>query len=175
VNSPEDAATFQKTFAFHKYGIASIGIDHTAKDAGRGALGSQHKRAGLDGAEYLFESVTHGGRGGMSVARVRVTKDRHGFVRSWAENTVGKLVVAPDGVTLEPPKLSDLVNPKSDAQDRVREFLRENPGASGRQVIDGTGMKSERAREALSGLEVLGEAHNIGTPTRGSWKLTDES
>jgi AAA domain len=175
INKATDAATFQKTFAFHKYGIASIAIDHTAKDAGRGALGSQHKRAGLDGAEYLFESVTHGGRGGTSVAKVRVTKDRHGFVRAWAENTVGKLVVAPDGVTLEPPKLSDLVNPKSDAQDRVREFLGENPGSSGRKVQQGTRLKRERVSEALSGLELLGEARNTGTLSQGSWELTDGS
>jgi hypothetical protein len=175
INKATDAATFQKTFGFHKYGIASIAIDHTAKDAGRGALGSQHKRAGLDGAEFLFEPVTRGGRGGMSVAKVRVTKDRHGFIREWASDTVGKLIVAPDGVTIEPPKLSDLINSRSDAQDRVREFLRENPGSSGRAVVKGTGIKSERVGEALSGLELLGEARNTGTPSRGSWELTDES
>jgi hypothetical protein len=175
INKATDAATFQKTFAFHKYGIASIAIDHTAKDAGRGALGSQHKRAGLDGAEYLFEPVTRGGRGGMSVAKVRVTKDRHGFIREWASDTVGKLIVGPDGASLTPPQMSDLINPQSDAQDRVREFLSENPGSSGRAIVKGTGIKSERVGEALSGLELLGEARNTGTPSRGSWELADGS
>jgi hypothetical protein len=175
INKATDAALFQKTFAFHKGGTASIAIDHTAKDAGRGSLGSQHKRAGLDGAEYLFEPVTRGGRGGMSVAKVRVTKDRHGFIRQWASDTVGKLIVAPDGVTLAPPQLSDLINPQSDAQDRVREFLSENPGSSGRKVQQGTRLKRERVSEALSGLELLGEARNTGTPSQGSWELTDVS
>ena len=46
INSAEDAARFQHAFRIE--GPASIAIDHTAKEAGRGILGSQHKRAGLD-------------------------------------------------------------------------------------------------------------------------------
>lgn len=101
INKATDAATFQKTFAFHKYGIASIAIDHTAKDAGRGALGSQHKRAGLDGAEYLFESVTHGGRGGTSVAKVRVTKDAPtcGWLPGGVNTSSARFALAPRRVS----------------------------------------------------------------------------
>src|SRR6266545_1030187 len=65
INKATDAAAFHKLFAFARAGVASIAIDHTSKDAGRGVLGSQHKRAGLDGAEYEFKYRTRGGRGGL--------------------------------------------------------------------------------------------------------------
>jgi hypothetical protein len=179
INKAEDAAKFQRTFAFHRSGVASISIDHTAKDAGRGQLGSQHKRAGLDGAEYRFDSLVAAGRGRYGMARVSVTKDRHGYVREWANDEVGKLVVddAPDTrgaercVYLEAPKLSDLINPKDDAMDRVLEFLRANPGKSKRQIRDGVPLQGTRVDSAVDALAALGKIANHGSPSKGAWHL----
>jgi len=41
-------------------------------------------------------------------------------------------------------------------------------------VRRGTGLKTKRVSETLSGLEVLGEAHNVGTESRGSWELVGD-
>jgi hypothetical protein len=176
INSQTDAAEFQASFAFHRGGVASISIDHTPKDAGRGVIGAQHKRAGLDGAEYEFKPLVRAGRGGQSEAKVSVTKDRHGYVREWAGSgggLVGTLKVGvPDGkdrVVLATPRLQDLMDPHSDAQDRALEYIRENPGASTRSVRDGAGLGDDSARDAVSALEMLAKVENRGTKARHSW------
>jgi hypothetical protein len=173
-NKATDAAQFQRTFGFRGL-CASIAIDHTAKDAGRGVFGSQHKRAGLDGAEYEFKPVIRRGRGGESIAKVTVTKDRHGHVREWVrgDGYVGSLHVGkpdgPDRVVLEPPTLKELIDPKSDAQDRALEYIRANPGSSKRQVRDGAGLGDEQTSEALSGLAMLGKIENRGSKSQHKW------
>jgi hypothetical protein len=170
INKATDATKFQKTFGFRGL-CASIAIDHTAKDAGRGSIGSQHKRAGLDGAEYLFESLVRGGRGGESISRVRVTKDRHGFVREFAGDVVGSLRVFIDGVNLEAPKIADLVNPKDDAIDAVFAFLTANPGSSFRAIREGVHLRTDRVQDAVSALQVKGLIVNTGSSSRGRWSV----
>jgi hypothetical protein len=176
INKAEDAARFQGAFAFHRGGVASIAIDHTSKDASRGQLGSQHKRAGLDGAEYEFKPLIRRGRGGESVAAVKVTKDRHGHIREWAaHDVIGNLHVGvPDGrdrVVLETLKLQDMHDPKSDAQDRALEYVRANPGASTRKVREGTALGVEQTSGALHALEYLGQVRNVGSASRHSWEV----
>ena len=100
---------------------------------------------------------------------MRVTKDRHGFVREWANDIVGKLTVAPDGVSLMPPGLKDMLDPESDAMDRVLEFLGENPGASTKAVADGTNLQKARAQEALHNLEFTGRARDDGSDSHHKW------
>jgi hypothetical protein len=173
INKATDAAAFHKTFAFARAGVASIAIDHTSKDAGRGVLGSQHKRAGLDGAEYEFRSRVRGGRGGQSMAEVWVTKDRHGYVREWTKGMVGKLEIAPDGVSLQVPPLSDLIDPRDDAMGRVLEYLRENPGSSKRVIRDETSLKTARVADALSALETQGKVRDEGSASRGAWVVVE--
>jgi hypothetical protein len=174
INKATDAARFQRTFGFRGL-CASIAIDHTSKDAGRGVLGSQHKRAGLDGAEYEFKAVVRAGRGGESIANVRVTKDRHGYVREWAPGTggIGKLHVGvPDGperVVLMAPSFKDLMDPKSDAQDRALEAIRANPGCSKRKVREAAGLGDEQARDALSALSMLDKIENRGSDRAHRW------
>lgn len=176
INKAEDAARFQKMFSFRGTNVASIAIDHTPKEAGRGALGSQHKRAGLDGAEYLFEPRVRGGRGGTSLSRVSVTKDRHGFVRAWASGgVVGHLEVAPDGVSLKPMPITELLDPRDDALERVMTFLRENPGSSRRVITESTHLGNDRVGDTLSALEVLGRARNDGSRSRGSWVVVEDA
>jgi hypothetical protein len=178
INRAEDAAKYQATFAFHRGGVASIAIDHTSKDAGRGQLGSQHKRAGLDGAEYEFKLNVAAGRGRRGFGAVSVTKDRHGYVREWAKSDIGYLVVdtSPDAalarrcVSLEAAKLSDLVNPESDVMERVCAYLQEHPDGSSRNGIAGAlGVHKSTVGEALVNLQMLGRAVNRGTTSRTSW------
>ena len=179
INRAEDAAKFQSTFAFHRGGVASIAIDHTSKDAGRGQLGSQHKRAGLDGAEYRFEPMVSAGRGRRGMARLHVTKDRHGFIREWATDEVGKIIVdsSPDTVAsgkcvyLEAPKLSDLVDPKDDAMDRVLDWVRVNPGQTKNAIRHGVPIQGVRVDNAIDALAAQGKIANHGGPGKGAWHL----
>jgi hypothetical protein len=181
VNKATDAAMFQRTFGFRGL-CASISIDHTAKDAGRGSLGSQHKRAGIDGAEYQFESMIAGGRGRESVSRVSVTKDRHGYVREWAQGNpgvVGSLHVGvPDGperVLIQAPTFAELVDPKTDAQDRALAFIRENPGSSKTQIKQGAGLGDQQTAKALSALEMLHKIQNRGTGSKHRWEVSPDA
>lgn len=68
-------------------GAAVVMIDHVVKSnngAGRFAIGSQHKMAGLTGAAYLVEPITPIAPGRAGTLTVKVTKDRPGFVRAHA-------------------------------------------------------------------------------------------
>ena len=68
-------------------GGAVLLIDHVTKDKehrGRFAIGGQHKLAGVTGAAYSLDVVKPFGRGLHGVARVTVTKDKHGQVRAVA-------------------------------------------------------------------------------------------
>ncbi|HEY3214481.1 MAG TPA: hypothetical protein VGL16_14900 [Actinomycetota bacterium] len=175
INKAEDAARFQRTFAVE--GPATVSIDHTAKEAGRGVLGSQHKRAGLDGAEYEFRSRVRGGRGGESKAEVFVTKDRHGWVREWSPSNgfVGNLWVRPDGVALEAGGFKDMLDPRDDRRDAVVEFVRANPGASRRDVADGAGIGNTETGDALKDATAAGLIENRGSTTRHAWYAVAES
>jgi hypothetical protein len=183
INDATDAANFHRTFAFHRRGeVASIAIDHTAKDAGRGVLGSQHKRAGLDGAEFEFTAVQHGGRGKEGVSKVRVTKDRHGYVREFAAGSganpvVATLHVGPDTVTLRAPTMGDYLGEDKleETKRGVRSYLKDNPGSSKNQLEKNVRGGVQLIRDALEALITTGEVENAGTDKRGSWSLKDSS
>ncbi|MEJ7763870.1 MAG: AAA family ATPase [Acidimicrobiales bacterium] len=97
-------------------GAAVVVIDHVVKDRearGRFATGSQHKLAGVDGAQYLVDIRKRWAPGRSGVARITVTKDRPGQVRAGLADlsTVGDMVVTswPDGgvsIEIRPPLAS---------------------------------------------------------------------
>jgi hypothetical protein len=68
-----------------RQGCAVVMIDHLVKDKknqDRYARGGAHKLAGISGAAYKLEKVKDFGRGHAGMARVVVTKDRHGRIRA---------------------------------------------------------------------------------------------
>lgn len=97
-------------------GAAVVVIDHVVKDReqrGRYATGSQHKLAGVDGAQYLVDARKRWAPGRSGMARITVTKDRPGRVRAGLDDlsTVGDMVVTswPDGaveIEIRPPLVS---------------------------------------------------------------------
>lgn len=98
INQATDIARYHSMLLRRWSGkITTIEIDHVAKgdfsgggsSVSRGAIGSQHKRAGIDGAAYLFTPVAKGGVGGISSSRVQLIKDREGMVRKDAFNKEG--------------------------------------------------------------------------------------
>jgi hypothetical protein len=137
INSATDTAKYQKKLLKRFPGeLTAIEIDHTGKDGGgRGAIGSQHKRAGIDGATYFFRRAKKvGGRGGVSEATLSVRKDREGMVRPQAlpndqiallrlDSTSGVLVVSllPPGETDRP------ATSRIDQILRIARWVRESP------------------------------------------------
>lgn len=89
INDAADVARYHKVLLRRWSGeIATLEVDHVAKgdftgDTNfiRSALGSQHKRAGIDGASYLFIPVKKSGQGGRSESMVKLLKDREGGSR----------------------------------------------------------------------------------------------
>lgn len=99
INDAGDVARYHKILLRRWSGeIATLEVDHVAKgdftgDSNfvRSALGSQHKRAGIDGASFLFTPLKKGGQGGVSTSLVKLVKDREGGVRNQCLNTEGDL------------------------------------------------------------------------------------
>jgi hypothetical protein len=167
-------------------------LDHVTKDAqgrGRYAIGAQHKLASIDGAAYSLEVVRPFGRGLTGVARIDVTKDRPGFVRSFAVggSHVAELhVVSDDGggevlIDVRPPE-PVVIDGMSPAARRVLQALRAGgPSQSTAQIQDRTAndgqglpLKRRTVQAALADLETGGAA--VGTPSvNGSQRYWSEA
>jgi AAA domain len=85
-NDNQDVATFIHLLPqpLAKMGAAVVLIDHVTKDRngrGRGPIGAQHKLAGIDGAAYAVEMIRPFGRGMSGLSRLKVEKDRPGYIR----------------------------------------------------------------------------------------------
>jgi hypothetical protein len=81
-----DVATFLALLArpMAAAGAAVLLLDHVSRDRearGRGAIGAQHKLAGVD-VSYMLDIVRPFGRGLEGLSRLTVTKDRPGFIRA---------------------------------------------------------------------------------------------
>lgn len=87
----DEISTFLRKFPralARRTGAAVVLIDHVVKstaERGRWALGGQAKMAGLDGAAYSVDVVEPLGRGLKGMLRIRVAKDKPGFVRGVAQ------------------------------------------------------------------------------------------
>lgn len=110
IKENDDAAGFDGLIGkpLTRAGVAVVYIDHVTKSKdsrGRYALGAQHKLAAISGAFYTFEVLSEMAPGKRGEAKIRLSKDKPGGIRSVVEKgSVGTLVV--DGtnglsVTLE--------------------------------------------------------------------------
>lgn len=88
-----------KWLAKHETAPCVINIDHVPKNPdgrGKGAIGGQHKRAGIDGSILTFTVSTEPlARGRDGRARITIDKDRPGFLRSEQKDRghIGDLVI----------------------------------------------------------------------------------
>ena len=101
-NVGTDVISFYQALPRHisREGICVVIIDHVVKDKdtqGRYARGSGAKLAGIDGAAFKLEVVKPFGRGLAGLARITVTKDRHGWIRRVAAG--GTLVAEFHGIS----------------------------------------------------------------------------
>ncbi|MEP6871008.1 MAG: AAA family ATPase [Anaerolineaceae bacterium] len=90
VNDPTDVARYHALLLRRWPGArTTVEIDHTAKNSfgPRTQFGSQHKRAGIDGASYEVEKKMDAGQGGVSASRVLLRKDNEGGIREHCDVT----------------------------------------------------------------------------------------
>lgn len=121
-------------------GSGMVLLDHVTKNAetrGTWAIGAQQKRAIIRGASYLVENKRPFGRGMEGEAVLRVAKDTPGWIRERIGNhgVAAQLVLMSDAITGTiryhlrlPPAPHQVVI------DRIRAYLRMNPGASKRDL-----------------------------------------
>jgi AAA domain len=179
INSATDAARWQHLVrdAVRAEGAASVEIDHTGKDLSRGAVGSQHKRAGINGAQFEFRAgkapdVDHPGW-----AYVHITKDRHGQVRrhtAEGEDEIGVLNVdSYYGVFLSPPENAEDRNDRLDAE--ILAFLVDHPSTATGPLAVGISRRKADVQKRLDAMEktrtvrltISGTAHRWTVPEPG--------
>ncbi len=127
-------------------GPAVVSIDHeTHSSDGHGRpIGSQHKRAGIDGASYSMAKKKPFGHGQYGIALIGISKDRPGRVREHHPSLAGELhlISKADGsvtVELRPPS----ADKDSEAgvfrptylMERVSRFLEEVPQGRSKNVV----------------------------------------
>lgn len=157
INDATHAAHFAAVFGRWDDETASIAIDHSGKDASRGQVGSQHKRAGIDGAQFEFTSEQRQGIGGHSIARIKVTKDRPGAVRAFApDGRLGKIHVTNDAVWVDPWEELDVEAGTETRRRGILLFIRDNAGASQTAVENGVHGSSRDIRNELAVLMTQG-------------------
>jgi hypothetical protein len=131
INDATHAAHFANVFGRWDDDTASIAIDHAGKDASRGQIGSQHKRAGIDGAQFEFTSEQRQGIGGHSIAKIKVKKDRPGAIRAFAaDERLGKIHVTNERVWIDPWTEADVEFGTELRRNAILLFVRDNPGSS---------------------------------------------
>lgn len=118
LNSNTDATMFAAKLLrpLTRTGACVVTVDHVPKNAdarGKGGIGAQAKRAMMDGCALAVEVVEPFGRGHNGTLKLRVDKDRPGYVRgvSTATSAGRALLVSGAGgevaISIVPPDLRD--------------------------------------------------------------------
>lgn len=159
-NRDTEVARFQRLLPkriAREAGCPVITIDHVTKNPetrGRFATGSQHKLAGVTGAQYLVEATKTWAEGKVGRSRLTIAKDRPGVVRSFAAGAkhLGDLVGTghPDGglhlevvATAEPRKAKDGGHRPTVLMERVSRFLAAHEGEALSKTSVRAGVKGD--------------------------------
>lgn len=163
--SNADAAKFRALLPdpLAALGAAVAMIDHVPKSREankRYAIGAQHKLAAVTGASYIVELVKPFGHGLHGMSKIIISKDRIGRIREHSPGNVAgmlRLESQLDGSVLariEPPERerraedSSIFRPTV-LMERISETVAQNPGLSGRAVVEMTRGKLTQKRTAL--------------------------
>jgi hypothetical protein len=122
-------------------GAAVVLLDHVVKDRearGRFAIGAQVKLSAADAA-YRLEVVEPFARGRDGLVKVKVTKDRPGHIRRYAEgDRIADMRLFSDGsavtVELDPPGEAGALLRPTGQMERVSRTLEQDPGLSKRAI-----------------------------------------
>jgi len=164
-NSNEDVAKWFRRLPRNlvKFGMAVLQIDHVTKakeGRGRYALGAQHKLAGIHVALSL-DVIEPFGRGQTGRVKVKVEKDRPGWLRREAEQGhMGDLVLKEnDGIAsveLRAPVAPPATVRPEKLMKKISEYVEGNPGLSQKAVRAAVKGKTELVGLALELLEAEG-------------------
>lgn len=181
INDTEGVASFYKSYPrkISALGPAVAMIDHVTKNAeGRGvyAIGSQHKRAGIDGASYIVEKMAHLAPGKHGKAKLMLAKDRPGHVRANTDDFVGIFNAVSDPstheiqayISLPTPPTSTVTGtkggPDSDLAKKLLQSIKDKPGQSKNSHADKVNVRKRQERlDCLGWLLNNGYVLNIGT------------
>jgi hypothetical protein len=166
-------------------GATPLVLDHVAKDPERqrGSVGGAHKQAAIDGASYRIEVVRPFGRGSSGLVRLRLTKDRQGYLRGLAgtakEPVVAEVVI--DGtnpqslaVEIRPPETSEDVWQPTRLMERISRWVEDSPDpVSQRDILDAVVGKRDYLAAAIAELVRGGNLKRTEGP-RGAHLHTSE-
>jgi hypothetical protein len=167
-------------------GAAVVVADHVAKDPERqrGAVGAGHKLAAVNGASYRIDVVTPFGRGTSGLVRLRLEKDRPGYLRGQlgAAKRPTAAEIAFDATN--PSKLVVEVKPPAAERgsvgwrptrlmEQISKFLETQDGpASVRLINKGVHGRAEYKTEALEALVADGFASRSPGPRGANLHLS---
>jgi hypothetical protein len=145
-----DATAMYQHLLVRPWNGAVVEVDHTGggkegRPSRTGQLGSQQKRAGLDGISVEFVKERNEGRGGHSITKLYLRKDRHGQVRKHlgGKEFIGRFHLLtvegfPHEAYIDPAVMHqparEAVEEIVSTEIKVLEFLQQNPGAKTRDV-----------------------------------------
>ncbi|MFD9909411.1 hypothetical protein [Streptomyces sp. NPDC059063] len=177
-------AKLTKPFALAGWGV--VVADHIPHGEKR-AIGSQHKKSAITGVSYLLDPVAPIGKGVRGVSRLKVEKDRMGWIRKHARpgrtpQYFANLVVDFSVFRAGPDASIWVAEPKPVSEDRgyeeappqklreaVLAFVAKNPGCSTtaiRSGVTGANDKIDWTREWLVAHDQLRiDKGGIGQPT----------
>jgi hypothetical protein len=155
-------------------GATVLVLDHVAKDPERqrGAVGGAHKQAAIDGASYRTDTVKPFGRGSAGTVRLRLTKDRGGYIRGIVEGKEPTIAeVAIDGtdpealvVEVRPPVGPEGWRPTHLMEAVSRLLEDQTEPLSERAIVELVSGKQSYVREALATLVREGYVQRVGGP-----------
>lgn len=179
-----DASRFDQRFLrpLARTGAAVVVIDHVTKNAetrGMNAIGSQHKRAALTGAAYMFQKVDDFGRGLKGMSQMFVAKDKMGHVRQYARSDKVIADFYIDGTNpaaleyriTEPSRTSEPVQVYAHIMEALCNYLAVNPGVTQATVLTmGSTAREDYKKAAFDKLRVDGYiAEDMGQ--RNKWRV----
>lgn len=183
-NDDDDVARWFSAFPRRvaRLGPAVLILDHIPKDPnapGGYAIGSQRKKAAIDGASYRVDAIKRPSRTDEGLLKIVTAKDRNG-ARAEGSTALMMRVVPSDGrvtITLEPPDGGDRAAGEpfrpTVLMQRVSRFVEMNPGCSQRDIRSNVEGKEGAIKTAIDLL--VTEDWVEMTPRKGrggGWQFT---
>lgn len=149
-------------------GPAVVLIDHIPKadDAPKlFAIGSQRKRAAIDGVAYRVEARSHPAKGRTGYLALIVAKDRNGYFQAGAKAADVTVWSAEDGNQVEITLRSPEANQRPTVlMEKLSRYLEGGGAQTGRQLEAGVQGKTDAKRRAI---ELLVEEGFVGRHPKG--------
>lgn len=152
-----------------RHGAAVLLIDHVPKNNENSPLygiGSQRKRAAIDGASYMVQTIRTFAKGRPGAVKLVVAKDRHGTRATGTVAAIADIAGDDQAITIdlhEPDRLDDGRTRPTHNMSRLADALRTHGGAASVTELRGAGVRAADIPAALDALIVEGYVARIET------------